>query len=371
VKVHTIFRIPMPNKHLIVIVSICCFVIAGCATTRLPTDNIPRYALYGTNYLPLVPVCDVQNINLEYDPFTQVVLLSKKPHRLALRVGDAFALIDGKLHYFNHPAVLRDGTVMIPESFNREIVQRLVSKVSPAAPVKIMQPSRIKRIVIDAGHGGKDPGAISASGLREKTVNLDVAKRLAKLLKDEGFSVFMTRSTDTFVPLSVRTAMANSFKADLFISIHSNANRVRSMHGFEVYYVSPTVNDTERGIASANKEIPSVKAAELAGASVKLKATLWDMVYTHNRGESIQLGRSICRAVGGTLDNQILGLKGARYYVLRGTDMPALLIEVGFLSNTGEERLLGEAMYRQRIAQGINEGILRYVRELAFAEKDN
>ncbi|RJO65356.1 MAG: hypothetical protein C4540_01580 [Candidatus Omnitrophota bacterium] len=362
----------MSKKYIIAIVAVYCIIVAGCATSRLPTDNIPRYALYGTNYLPLAPVCDAQDIVLEYDPFTQVLLLSKKTHRLALRVGDPFALVDGQLHYFDHPAVLRDGTIIIPESFNRGILQRFfMDKPSLPAQAKVVQPSSIKRIVIDAGHGGKDPGAISASGLREKTVNLDIAKRLAKLLKDEGFSVYLTRSTDTFVPLSVRTATANSFKADLFISIHSNANRVRSMNGFEVYYVSPAVNDTERGFSAIGKEIPSVKAVELVSASPQLKATLWDMVYTHNRGESIQLGRLICRSVAGVLDNQILGLKGARYYVLRGTDMPALLIEVGFLSNSREERLLGDGLYRQRIAQGINEGIVRYVRELSFAEKEN
>ncbi|MDP2753268.1 MAG: N-acetylmuramoyl-L-alanine amidase, partial [Nitrospirota bacterium] len=219
---------------------------------------------------------------------------------------------------------------------------------------------------IDAGHGGNDPGAIGRSGLREKDVNLDIAKRLAKLLKDDGVEVIMTRSSDVFIGLSRRCAIANNASADLFISIHCNANRVRSLKGLEIYYITPKVSDLKRAKASAQDGRLNFDSACFLNPSLELKATLWDMIYTYNRGESIQLARDICRVVGSDSNIRVIGIKGAGFQVLKGAQMPSILIETGFLSNGEEERLLKNGYYRQQIAEAIEQGIKNYAKGLSI-----
>ncbi|MGE5197006.1 MAG: N-acetylmuramoyl-L-alanine amidase family protein, partial [Deltaproteobacteria bacterium] len=210
------------------------------------------------------------------------------------------------------------------------------------------------------------PGAIGRTGLREKSVNLDIAKRLAKLLSDDGIQVVMTRSTDQFIALERRVDIANSVKADLFISVHSNANRVKGMNGFEVYYFTPRADDTRRALAAAKDSKPDVGGDCFASDNVNLKATLWDMVYTSSRAESIDLARSICRSIDNDLDTKILGVKGANFFVLRGARMPAILIEIGFVSNRREEQLLRNGYYRQQIAEAVATGIRNYDRDYAI-----
>jgi N-acetylmuramoyl-L-alanine amidase len=229
--------------------------------------------------------------------------------------------------------------------------------------------TRIKKIVIDAGHGGKDPGTIGKRGLREKDVNLDIAKRLSRLLRSDGVEVIMTRSTDTFVSLERRVDIANNSRADLFISIHSNANRVRRLNGFEVYYISPNVNDSRRALYCAQNAALNLDRSCFSGApSLNLKATLWDLIHTSNRAESIRLARDVCSVIDSNLNIKVLGIKGAPFYVLKGARMPAILIEAGFLSNSQEERLMKNAYYRQQIAESIEQGIQRYARDFTLME---
>ncbi|MDD5594732.1 MAG: N-acetylmuramoyl-L-alanine amidase [Candidatus Omnitrophica bacterium] len=231
----------------------------------------------------------------------------------------------------------------------------------------------IRKIIVDPGHGGNDPGAIGRTGLREKDVNLDIAKRLAKLLRDAGIEVVMTRSSDVFIPLDRRVAIANGAQADLFISIHSNANRARLMNGFEVYYITPAATiDSRRALSAASSgRFTDLDSDMLAGSSLDLKATLWDMINNSNRADSIELAHSICRTIQSNLSTCVLGVKSANYFVLRGARMPAVLIETGFVSNSQEEKLLKNSQYRQQVAQAIEQGIENYARNYAFAEVKN
>jgi N-acetylmuramoyl-L-alanine amidase len=197
---------------------------------------------------------------------------------------------------------------------------------------------------------------------------LDIAKRLSNLLRDDGINVVMTRSSDVFVPLPNRVEIANRSGADVFVSIHSNANHVRSLNGFEVYYVAPSVSDSRRALASAKNTALNLDKANFSGNSLDLKATLWDMVYTNARAESIELSSAICRSTDKNLDAPILGTKGARYEVLRDVRMPAVLIEIGFLSNYNEERKLKNSYYRQKISESIEQGIRDYARDMMIME---
>ncbi|MBM3244898.1 MAG: N-acetylmuramoyl-L-alanine amidase, partial [Candidatus Omnitrophica bacterium] len=221
----------------------------------------------------------------------------------------------------------------------------------------------IKKVVIDAGHGGNDPGAIGRTGLREKDVNLDIAKRLSKLLRDEGVEVVMTRSSDVFVSLGRRCSIANNANADLFISIHANANPVRSLNGLEIYYITPKISDSKRAISSAGEDQLYFDNASFSGKSLNTKAILWDMIYTYNRAESIGLANQICKSVGHASNVRIIGAKAANFQVLRCTLMPSILIETGFLSNREEETLLKNSFYRQQITDAIMQGIRQYARD--------
>ncbi|MFH0935813.1 MAG: N-acetylmuramoyl-L-alanine amidase, partial [Candidatus Omnitrophota bacterium] len=233
----------------------------------------------------------------------------------------------------------------------------------------VLRESPIKKIVIDPGHGGNDPGAIGRSGLKEKYVNLDIAKRLSSLLRADGLQVVMTRTADSTVSLQRRMEITNNARADLFISIHSNANRVRSMNGFEVYCLSSAVSDSKRAINSAQSDALYIEKDSFAsGPSLNLKAILWDMIYTSNRADSLRLASYICRSADRDLSSRVKGTKSGPYYVLKGAHMPTILIEVGFLSNRDEERRLKNGYYRQQLAEAIDRGITNYIKDSSLTE---
>jgi N-acetylmuramoyl-L-alanine amidase len=178
----------------------------------------------------------------------------------------------------------------------------------------------------------------------------------------------MTRTNDTFISLQRRVDIANSTGSDLFISIHSNANRVKNLSGFEVYYVTPSLNDARRAMNAAKDASPVIEGSESASDSLNLRATLWDMIYTASRAESIELARSLCRTIDRDLNTKVLGVKGANFYVLKGVRMPAVLIETGFVSNPQEELLLKNNFYRQQVAEAIADGIQSYAKDYTIME---
>lgn len=344
-----------------------CYMLTGCAT--LPArEALPTYNIGGVTYVPLLSLCGAENITWEYDTFTRTVNLSKGAHKINLMVGERLVVVDDMPQYLKHPVDIYQGTVVLPFKFKEQVLDSLFKEPYPERKITLPL-TRIKKIVVDAGHGGKDPGAIGKRGLREKDVNLDIAKRLSKLLRVDGIDVLMTRSTDTFISLERRVDIANDSRADLFISIHSNANRVRSLNGLEVYYISPNVSDSKRALYCAQNAALNLAQSSFAHPpSLNLKATLWDMIHTSNRAESVRLARGVCSVIEKNLDTKVLGIKGAPFYVLKGARMPAILIEAGFLSNYQEERLMRNASYRQQIAEGIEQGIKKYARDFSLME---
>jgi len=342
---------------LILCLAISVFIF-GCATAPV-AEHFVTYNINGVTYFSLASLCQQRNISWHYDSFSKTVELEKANHKINLRVGDALALVDGRAEYLQHPVDIYQGAIVVPYRFKERIVD-VVFKQQYTTGKQGGPITNIRRVVIDAGHGGYDPGTIGKTGIREKTVNLDVAKRLAKLLKDDGIDVILTRNSDTFIALNRRVSIANNANADLFISIHSNANRVRSLNGLEVYYVSTRGADLRRAMASAEDESLDFSSNCFASRSSELKATLWDMIYTYNRGESVQLAKDICKTIDRDLDTRVIGVKSAGFQVLRSTQMPAILIEIGFLSNASEERLLKNGYYRQQIAESIERGIRNY-----------
>jgi N-acetylmuramoyl-L-alanine amidase len=224
---------------------------------------------------------------------------------------------------------------------------------------------KIRTIAIDAGHGGHDPGAIGKNGLKEKTVTLDIAKRLAVLVKERlGCEVIMTRDRDVFIPLDQRPFIAKSRGADLFVSIHVNANRKRKARGIETYIQGLQASDREAMATAARENAMSTK--RLSELDSEIDKILKDLKQDNKLEESLQLAHTVQASLVGTMrpeQKQVvnLGVKRAFFYVLINTQMPSILAEVGFISNPDEEKQLRKDSYRQSIAEALYQGVKKYV----------
>jgi N-acetylmuramoyl-L-alanine amidase len=216
----------------------------------------------------------------------------------------------------------------------------------------------VSRIVIDAGHGGHDPGAQS-NGIDESELTLDVAQRLQKLLEAQpGFAVVLTRSTDEYIGLEERTAIANREGADLFLSIHANASREPAAHGIETYFLNFATNPTAEAVAAREN-------ASSAQAMGTLPEILKAIAMNNKLAESRELAASVQTALVRKLSAQNkatrdLGVRQAPFVVLIGAQMPSILTEISFLTNRNEAALLKQSTYRQRIAQALCDGIVKY-----------
>jgi len=224
----------------------------------------------------------------------------------------------------------------------------------------------INTIVIDPGHGGKDPGAIGRSGVMEKDVVLDISKRLQKLLKKNlAKKVLLTRKTDVFIPLEERTLIANAQKADLFISIHTNSSPKRSTRGTEIYLVGQSTDRPAMETAARENS-----ASERAMSDLEL--ILNDLLENTKIDESLELAhltsQSFQKTVGSKYKNVVnLGVKRAPFYVLINANMPSILTEISFISNPQEEKRLRSEKYRQKVAEALYQGINQYIASIKVA----
>ncbi len=232
--------------------------------------------------------------------------------------------------------------------------------------------TKIKRVVIDPGHGGKDPGAIGSKGLLEKNVVLAVGKRLARILKEKyNMEVILTRDKDVYIPLEERTAIANSNNADLFISIHANASRRRSAKGIETYILNWTSDEEAIRVAARENAISFKKMKQ---SQSELQMILQDLARDDKKDKSMKLAYNVQNSMVDTLSNDYkrvvdLGVKQALFYVLVGAEMPSILVEVSFISNREEEKRLSQKKYRAKIAEAIARGVKFYSTPSKLAKK--
>ncbi len=215
------------------------------------------------------------------------------------------------------------------------------------------------RIVIDAGHGGKDPGAVGVGRLKEKDLTLAIARKLAVKLKNRlDCEVKLTRSTDTYLSLSRRTAMANAFGADIFISIHANASRSKSARGIETYYLDRSSDRSARRVAALENKTSEagVRETEQILADVLLNMKLPE---SKRLADNVQkaLTKHVAKKHGAVRD---LGVKRAPFYVLTGAIMPSVLVETGFITNKAEAKRLKSNAYQDTVADSICAGIVEY-----------
>jgi len=222
----------------------------------------------------------------------------------------------------------------------------------------------LKTMVLDAGHGGHDPGATGPTGLMEKELVLDVTRRVAKLVADQlGIKVLLSRDGDHFVPLRDRTSYANRAQADVFVSIHANAHREAASEGVETYFLSSEATDnTARHVAALENSVVQLEKPAAGGRADLVKTILWDLAQSEFQEESSRLAEIVQDSMTRSLRISSRGVKQAGFYVLGGAAMPAILIEIGFVTNPKEERKLRESRYRDDVARAIAAGLSEYKR---------
>lgn len=219
-----------------------------------------------------------------------------------------------------------------------------------------------KKVVIDPGHGGKDPGAIGPKGLMEKDVVLDIALKVRDLLKDNpNYDIVLTRDKDVFIPLNERTELANRVNADLFISIHANASPNSRAKGVETYLLNWTDDEEAIRVAARENAISVKKMRELKG---EIGVMLASLEREAKRDDSVKLAgyvhNALIQSLRSSFSRNDNGVKQALFYVLVGAQMPSCLLEISYISNPEEERLLSDELYRLNIARAIVDGIESY-----------
>ena len=306
-----------------------------------------------------------------------------EPYRLVIDVpgqkdGDALAAADNSKTAAISPSQgLRKNSVLAsveqtkaitPAEPNKSATAPLsVERAKPVTPPAKLPVVGIKKIVLDPGHGGKDPGAIGVDGVAEKDIVLRVAKKLAaKLKKDLGVEVVLTRKDDRFVSLEERTAIANAEDADLFISLHMNASSSSEARGVETYYLDNTTDEASMRLAARENSTSRRNISDL-------QFILSDMTQNMKLEDSVTLAHRLHDALVGSMPQKLghvkdLGVKKALFYVLVGARMPSVLLEMFFITNKSEGRAMRQEEYQDAVVEALFEGIQKY-NENALAVK--
>jgi N-acetylmuramoyl-L-alanine amidase len=317
---------------------------------KIKRDPIPL----GKGNLKLIRMAQYEpykaRVVLDFAEMEQVSVFSlRNPDRIVMDVAE-------------HPAVLTRLSNI------KRIKERLSEEPGVSLTLSEQFGMKISKVVIDPGHGGKDPGCIGKSGLMEKNITLDIGRRLKVLLEEQlGLEVIMTRDRDVFVPLEKRTEIANRAKADLFVSIHVNAAKNRGLRGVETWFLDLAASERAKQVA-ARENAYSTRAMS------DLETILNDLLLNNKTQESSRLAEILQGSLTSDLSSSYrsvknLGVKGAPFMVLQGARMPSVLSEVSFISNPTEEKRLKNAQYRRAIARGLYKGIRRFVSASDYAYK--
>ena len=317
-------------------------------------------------------VIDMKNTSLKTD-FSQVDLSGSPIQRIrsAPRNGtDLRVVLDLKSDIKPRSFVLEPN-----QQYGHRLVVDLIdeagSRLERAASPTVTKDSAGKRdiiVVVDAGHGGEDPGAIGPRGTREKDVVLKMAKTLAALIdKQPGFAAKLTRTGDYYIGLRNRTILARKYNADLFVSVHADAFRTPQPNGASVFALSQrgATSETARWLAQSENRSDLIGGAgglSLEGRDEMLAGVLLDLSMTASINASLGVGSSVLGKLGGVANLHKPGVEQAAFAVLKSPDIPSILVEAGFISNPKEEKNLASEWYRDRLASAMMDGIHDYFR---------
>jgi len=283
------------------------------------------------------------------DPFVQDVTIT--PEQVHIQVGPG---LDVASYVLNNPfRIVFD--VHQPSA---------VESPAPVVPGVVSGPPGIHTIVVDPGHGGTETGAIGPSGAMEKDLTLLLARELESRLSSRlGVRVVLTRGEDATLPLDDRAAIANQNKADLFISIHLNSSLGSGAHGAETYFLSAEASDAKAAKAAAAENSPAAVPPPQGDTKEEVKdleLILWDLAQSRHLAESQRFATLIQTELNEALQLRDRGVKQAPFRVLNGAEMPAVLVELGFISNPDEEKKLQDASYRGALVDSLTKAVARY-----------
>jgi N-acetylmuramoyl-L-alanine amidase len=316
----------------------------------------------GFTYIELNPISKLVSTNVSINQRSKRVFWRSKEHLVILILDNPFVQIDGSLLNFPIAPIVDGKTVFVPlytVSYILENFFGLEIKETEQGWKIYDRKLRIKKIVIDPGHGGKDPGATGKRGLHEKTAVLYIGKLVKRYIEENTqIECVLTRDRDVFIPLEERTKLADSIHADLFISIHLNANRNRRTEGCEVYFLSPAKTNWARAVAA--RENQSLKFEGKVPSS-EVESIFWDLAQNEYLKESNKLAGFLVRSIVEETGSKPRGVSQANFFVLRGAYMPAVLVEAEFLSNPKWEKRLKTDEFRRKISLGIYNGIREFI----------
>jgi len=388
------------------ILTICLSLVSGqtelvkieVITAQKTYGDIDLLLVAGMGYLRINDVAEIFGGTVDFDAIKHTATLQLERGEVEFLIDSCEVIIANVKRSMKKETKIIEGRVWIPlevvvtEAFGQVLGAKVswdyasktlsaVSEPTVAPPkeevrgVSIVEPEvvplgpsleevkkmRIRTVVIDPGHGGKDPGAIGPRGTKEKDVVLKIAHKLAKELHQSlRTRVILTRYHDIFLTLADRTAIANREKADLFISIHCNASLKPHSKGFEVYFLSDEASD-EEAEAVANMENAVIALENKREKGNEFSSILWSLAMNQFMNESSEL----CSLVVSQVEKDLAiannrGVKQAGFRVLRGTKMPAILLELGFISNRSEERELCSSKFQKRLVESICSGVKEY-----------
>lgn len=322
---------------------------------------IGTQTLYDFMHFSLQDIQRAFGFNVSVDTTTKRYTLTYQDKEVVLIPDNPWLKVGSRLINLPLAPRFKDGRLWLPLPVLNEVLEEFINRNAKVRQKKLVlfQPSmQIKKIVIDPGHGGKDPGGIGTKGLREKDIVLEVGKLVAEMLESElDVECIMTRDKDVFIPLGERTKMANDVGADLFVSIHCNAARSRKSHGCEVYFLSPAKTTWARAVEA--RENASLKF-EVSEWDEELESILWDMAQAEFLSESNQLAGYLTNYICDEAHIKNRGVVQARFYVLHKVYMPAVLVELEFLSNIKGELNLRSKNFKRQLARGVVKGIAEF-----------
>jgi N-acetylmuramoyl-L-alanine amidase len=358
-------------KHVTLLLILIAVGMNLCASVRVEytsqrtAEAIKTVDLNGVDYFNVYELNKVFNAIIRVDVLDSRVNIGLYNQQLIALLESSYVQYHASVYNITHPVVQNKGKVLLPVTFLTELLPAVMpERVVYRSGSLVADPpvdNSIRRIVLDPGHGGKDPGAIGYSKRNfEKDIALTVAKKVKALLEKElDVEVLLTRSNDSFVSLQSRTDFANEHEADLFISMHCNAHRNSKVKGIEVFYLSTAKTDEARAVESLENSVvyDYEGGTEAVQKYDDLALILADMAQSEHLEESYQMAMKLQANLVDATKGRDRGVKQANFYVLRGAFMPAVLVEMGFLTNPDEEKELISGNHQKKLARSIADEI--------------
>lgn len=346
----------MRSLTIIIAVILMLPIFSGCGGNK-------GYVKTAVRQDSIQSICEERNIPWQWDSVSQVFTFTTRGVPAKVLVGSALVLVGTERVMLDGPVRRKDNTIVVPSDF----IAKIFEKADQTAAALSLSPAsswtgKYRIIMVDAGHGGKDPGATGLAGAVEKDIVLDIASRLKTGLEQMGFQVLMTRDSDQFISLAKRTEITSLSDADLFVSIHANSTKSRKIKGLEVYYSRPLDPASDLSQHYAN-ERSFLERLEIPGERSVPQRIVSDMLYERKMQESVNLADHLIGKTAQDVNAFNRGSRKSGFFVVKNTLIPAVLFEVGYLSNAAEAKLLQTEDYRQKIADAIADSIKGYNHE--------